>query len=299
MGVVTATRAVELQADDGYRLAATHAAARGEQFVVVAGATAVPRRYYRRFAEYVAGRGVDVLTVDYRGIGGSRHGPLRQLDADLGDWCTRDLGAAVAWAAQRGPTWVVGHSLGGHALGRLPDPGLVRAAYVCGTGAGWAGWMPRREALRVRFFWDVVAPVASRLLGYLPMNALGMGEDLPLGVYRQWRRWCRSPRYFFDDPDAAEVTAPFAHVTMPIAAAVATDDAWAPPRSRDAFFSGYPAARVERIDLVPGELGVDSVGHMGYFHTGAGRELWPGILAWLAGHGLRVEGGHQATVSST
>jgi predicted alpha/beta hydrolase len=100
--------------------------------------------------------------------------------------------------------------------------------------------MGRREALRVRFLWDVVGPVSTRLFGYLPMSAWGMGEDLPLGVYRQWRRWCRFPRYFFDDPEAAAVTAPFAQVTMPIAAAVATDDAWAPPRSRDAFFSGTP-----------------------------------------------------------
>jgi predicted alpha/beta hydrolase len=286
---MTVTRDLELRADDGYRLAATRAVGRGEQFVVVAGATAVPRRYYRRFAEYAAGRGVDVVTVDYRGVDGSRHGPLRGLAADLGDWCTRDLGAAVAWAAERGPTWVVGHSLGGHALGRLPEPDLVRAAYVCGTGAGWAGWMTPRERLRVRLLWDVVAPVTTAALGYLPMRALGMGEDLPLDVYRQWRHWCGFPRYFFDDPGAAEVTAPFARVTTPIAAAVATDDPWAPPRSRDAFFTGYPSAPIERIDLAPAELGVASVGHMGYFHADVGRVLWPRMLAWLSGHGLRLE----------
>jgi predicted alpha/beta hydrolase len=259
------------------------------QFVVVAGATAVPRGYYRRFATHLAMRGVDVVTLDYRGIGGSRHGPLRELDADLSHWCTLDLGAAVAWAAERGPTWMVGHSLGGHAIGRLPDPGLLRAAYLCGTGAGWAGWMSRREAARVRLLWNVLAPVSSAAVGYLPMKALGMGEDLPRGVYRQWRYWCRLPRYFFDDPAAAAVTEPFGRVRLPIAAMVTTDDAWAPPRSRDAFFSGYTAAPVERLDVHPSELGVSTVGHMGYFRGDVGRQLWPRMLTWLAGHGLRPD----------
>jgi predicted alpha/beta hydrolase len=48
--------------------------------------------------------------------------------------------------------------------------------------------------------WRVVAPALVRWKGYLPWSLLGMGEDLPLGVYRQWRRWCGYPHYFFDDP---------------------------------------------------------------------------------------------------
>jgi predicted alpha/beta hydrolase len=275
---------------DGYQLAASHFPGRGEQFIVLAGATAVARRYYQRFAGYAASQGVDVLTVDYRGIGGSRHGRMRDLDTDLSHWCTLDLGAAVSWAAERGPTYLVGHSLGGHAIGRLPDPGLLQAAYTCGTGAAWTGWMPRREAIRVRLMWDVVAPLSSAVMGYLPMHAFGMGEDIPLRAYQQWRQWGRLPRYFFDDPDATAITAPFAEVRLPIAAMVVTDDLWAPPRSRDAFFSGYSSAPVDRIDVHPAELSVPRVGHMGYFHSDVGRVLWPQILTWLTVHGLRTVG---------
>ncbi len=278
-----------LTAADGYQLAASHFPGSGEQFMVLAGATAVARRYYQRFASYAASQGVDVITVDYRGIGGSRRGRLRDLDADLSHWCTLDLGAAVGWAAARGPSYLVGHSLGGQAIGRLPDPGLLQAAYTCGTGAAWTGWMPRREALRVRLMWDVVAPLSTAAMGYLPMNAFGMGEDIPRGAYQQWRRWGRLPRYFFDDPSQAAMTARFADVRLPIAAMVVTDDLWAPPRSRDAFFSGYSNASVDRIDLAPTELGVPKVGHMGYFHSDVGAALWPRILSWLAVHGLRTE----------
>ncbi len=91
------------------------------------------------------------MTVDYRGVGGSPYGLQRQSDAALSHWCAPDLSAAGARAAERGPVRITGHSLGGHATGRLPDPARLRAARPCRTGAGCAGWMSRPEAARFRY----------------------------------------------------------------------------------------------------------------------------------------------------
>jgi predicted alpha/beta hydrolase len=77
-------------------------------------------------------------------------------------------------------------------------------------------------------------------------------------------------------------------VRIPLAAAVATDDLWAPPASRDAFFKGYSETAVDRIDLTAAELGVPQVGHMGYFRAPTGVLLWPRMLDWLGQHGLRT-----------
>jgi predicted alpha/beta hydrolase len=129
--------------------------------------------------------------------------------------------------------------------------------------------------------------VATRVLGYQPAKRLGMGEDLPTSVFRQWRHWCRYPHYFFDDPTAADLVRGFARVTLPIAAANALDDDWALPASRDAFFKGYSAAPVQRFDLSPASLGVKDIGHMGYFRANVGARLWPQMLGWLALHGLQ------------
>lgn len=140
---------------------------------------------------------------------------------------------------------------------QLPAPNDLRAAYVVGSGAGWSGWMTRREALRAELLWKVLGPVIAAALGYLPLSRFRMGEDIPLGVYRDWKRWCANPRYFFDDsaPDAVAITAPFADARIPIAAVVVTDDAWAPPASRDAFFAGYRAADIHPIDPDTGSAG--------------------------------------------
>jgi predicted alpha/beta hydrolase len=80
----------------------------------------------------------------------------------------------------------------------------------------------------------------------------------------------------------------FDRVTIPVAAAASTDDLWAPPASRDAFFSGYRSTKVACIDLKPHALGAQQIGHMGYFRKEIGATLWPEIFRWLSQHGLKM-----------
>ncbi len=251
--------------------------------IVVAGATGVPQLFYRAFAEHAVSRGFSTLTLDYRGIGLSRPASLRGFRMNYLDWAHQDLAAAVdAMADERLPLYMVGHSFGGHAFGLLPNVERVARFYTFATGAGWHGWMPSSEQWRVRLLWHVVAPLMTAWSGFLSWSRLGMGEDLPYGVYRDWKRWCSFPRYFFDDPAIAErVRRRFDRVRTPIVAANAIDDRWAPPASRDAFMAGYRNAALQSVDLVPRSLGLESIGHMGYFRRNA-QPLWDDVLAWFA-----------------
>jgi predicted alpha/beta hydrolase len=278
-----------LRTVDGYQLAATHFIADSDQFIVTGSATAVPRGFYKRFAEFAQARGINVVTVDYRGIGESKRGSLKDLHMTYAEWSKYDLAAAVDYAAARGKVWLVGHSLAGHAIGQLPNPNILQAAYVCGGGAGWHGWMPLTERPKVWLLWNVLGPLMTKIYGYAPMSKMGVGEDIPAGVFWDWRKWCRYPHYFFDDPQANAITDKFTLVNIPIAGAAATDDRWAPPKSRDAFFKGYSGAKVTCLDLTPKDLGVKQIGHMGYFRGHVGEKLWPDILLWLAQHGLQVQ----------
>ena len=134
--------------------------------------------------------------------------------------------------------------------------------------------------------WNLIGPVATRLVDYLLMSKLSGGEDLPMGVYRDWKRWCALPHYFFNDPEAKAITDKLADVRIPIGAAVSFDDFWAPPALRDAFFKGYANALVDAIKLQSASLGIQQVGHLGYFRSQAEEVLWPQILQWLAQHNL-------------
>jgi predicted alpha/beta hydrolase len=174
----------------------------------------------------------------------------------------------------------VGHSYGGHAFGLLPNWEYVARVYTFATGAGWHGWMRPFERTRVLLMWNLVLPTLTRWKGYLPGSMLGMGEDLPLGVYRDWRRWCRYPRYFFDDPRLPALVEQFARIRTPIIAANSIDDPWAPPLSRDAFMSGYSNSNWHAVDIDPRSVGLEAIGHMGYFRAYA-RPLWEQALDWF------------------
>lgn len=274
---------LQLAAADGYLLGACRYPAQGSLRgrLVIAGATAVPQGFYQRFARFAAALGFDTLTFDYRGIGRSCPPSLKGFRMNLLDWARLDLAAAVDTMADESvPLYVVGHSYGGHAFGLLPNHHKVAGFYVFGTGAGWHGYMPLGERLRVLAMWNLVLPLLTWWKGYCPWKMLRMGEDLPEDAYRQWRHWCRFPRYFFDDPAMRGIEQEYAAVRTPIVAANALDDLWASPQSRDAFVQAYRNTSLQREDLDPGQAG-GKVGHMGYFRLSA-EPYWKDALDWFA-----------------
>ena len=281
---------VTLTTRDGYPLMALRYAARGawqgqpRGHLIVAGATGVPQLFYRAFAEFASAQGYTTLTLDYRGIGLSKPRTLRGFRMAYLDWAHQDLAAAVdLMVHDRLPLFMVGHSFGGHAFGLLPNHHQVARFYTFATGAGWAGWMPWAERIKVAFMWRLVGPLITRWKGYLAWSKLGMGEDLPLGVFRDWKHWCQFPHYFFDDPAMVHLAARFGQVRTPIMAANALDDRWAPPASRDAFMAAYRNTAWQGIDIDPQRSGLGAIGHMGYFRRRA-EPLWIDTLRWFGEH---------------
>ncbi|WP_277221505.1 alpha/beta fold hydrolase [Pseudomonas indica] len=274
-----------IPARDGYRLSAyrynVSGKARGN--LIVAGATGVQQRFYRRFAEHAVRRGLNVLTLDYRGVGESGPATLKGFHMSYLDWAYQDLAAVVDLLGREDlPLYWVGHSFGGHAIGLLPNHDRLTACYTFGSGAGWSGWMPRLEAIKARLLWTFVLPPIVSWKGYMAWSLLGMGDDLPLGVYKDWKRWCVYPHYYFDDPDMAHLAGLYAAVRTPCIFATSTDDPWAPPRSRDAFVKAFRNAPLITRDIEPARNG-EPIGHMGYFRAHA-QPLWNEMLNWLLRH---------------
>lgn len=248
--------------------------------LLIASATGVPQWFYRRFAQFACEQGFSAMTVDYRGIGLSAPPNLRGFQADFLDWARLDLTASLQTLHDpTKPTYMIGHSFGGTALGLMPNHKLVTKMCALGTGAGWTGYMPTIEGIKVSTMWNLIGPITTFALGYLPGKALGLGENIPMGVYRQWRRWATLRSYFFDDPSTQDALTEFANVTAPIRAVSSLDDLWALPASRDAFFKGYKAAPIELVTLDPKKLGMP-IGHMGYFRSGR-EALWEDALQWF------------------
>lgn len=275
-----------IEARDGFALAATvftpESAPRA--VVLVNSATAVPRRLYRGFAAYLAERGFAALTYDYRGTGGSRPPSLRHFDARMRDWAALDAAGAIdhiraVWAAL--PLCVVGHSFGGQAVGLVPNNREIERALLVAAQSGyWRLYQTPLEQARVWAMFRLVVPPVARVLGYAP-GWLGTGEDLPRGVFFEWRDWCMRPGFFFDDP-SLDALADFSRYAGPLRAIGIDDDPWATRQAIDALVAHFAGAQVQRQQIDPRRLGVDRIGHFGFFRREHRDTLWRGAADWLA-----------------
>ena len=274
----------EVLARDGYPLAVSvFEPSRPERTVVVASATGVRRGYYAPFATWLAARGTRVVTFDYRGIGDSRPERLARFDASLVDWAEQDLASVVSWAATElggGRTALVGHSVGGQLLGLLPDPTLLAAVVMVGSQSGdYRLWPAMTDRARLGALWYAVVPGIASTLGYLP-GSLGIGEDLPGGVAREWARWCRTPGYVVGGDGAARRQG-YRRLRAPVLAFGFDDDDYAPPAAVTALLELYENAPITRRQVSRAEA---RVGHFGFFRDRFRASLWREAASFLEVH---------------
>lgn len=286
--VVRGAEPLEIACADGVRLGATFwptARPRPLGAVIVSPATGVAARYYHRYAAFLAARGFDALTYDYRGVGRSRPARLRGLDWRWRDWGERDFPAALAAlrrASPEAPPMAVGHSIGGILPGMAPGAEALRRMLTVGAQIGWRGDYAPAARRGMTLKWHVAMPALTALCGWFPGRRLGWLEDLPAGVAREWA--FRRARLEASWPAAERpaLLARFAALRASILAVAVTDDPFAPPaavRRGLGYFRGAPA---RLAILAPAALGHDAIGHFGLFHERHREDFWRDSLRWLA-----------------
>ncbi len=249
--------------------------------IVLHGATGVAHGYYRHFATWAAGRGHMCLTYDYRDFGASASSHPRNSTATMADWGIRDQSAALAFttaAAGPAPIRVIGHSFGGF---MIPfHEGSPAVSHITTIASGPAYWRkhPLHYMPMVIGFWFVIGPLAATLAGYLPGRLIGLGADLPAGVYWQWRRWCVSPGFYRSDIGTGLPEADFHRYTGPMRILAIEDDVMIPPATVARLEPFHPAAKIERLTLAPRDFGLRRIGHLGAFAR-RNAALWETILA--------------------
>jgi predicted alpha/beta hydrolase len=114
----------------------------------------------------------------------------------------------------------------------------------------------------------------------MPGRRLGLGEDLPAGVFREWSRWCLRPDYFFSDPTLGSL-ANRGNFTGPLVMVGIDDDPWATPAAIDLLATGFRGTQAERRQIAPAEAGVKRIGHFGFFRREMAGRLWDDVAASL------------------
>jgi predicted alpha/beta hydrolase len=178
--------------------------------------------------------------------------------------------------APAAPLYWIGHSLGGQILPFVPNLQRLAKALTIACGSGY--WLENAPPLRRRvwWLWFVVAPLTVSVCGYFPGSSLRMLGDLPKDVILQWRRWCLHPEYALSEGEA--VRAQYAAVTTPIVSLSFPDDEFMSARNTESLHGWYVNAPRTMKRIAPQEIGVQRIGHFGFFRAAYERSLWQAHL---------------------
>ncbi|MEG0121052.1 MAG: alpha/beta fold hydrolase [Pseudomonas sp.] len=254
--------------------------------VIINAATSVRCRHYSRFADYLFANGFDVITYDYRGIGESRPGSIKGLNASWTDWGALDFEAMLRRAQRElpgQPIDVVGHSFGGCAAG-LGESGQVIRRLVS-VGAQFAYWRDYAPEQRWRMFgkWHLLMPLLTLFCGYFPGKRLGWLEDTPAGVVRDWStptaRYERRPSGRAMLARTGQL--PFANVRAQTLAISISDDPYGTIAAIERLLSYFSHAPKTHLRIAPQDIGEQQVGHFAFFRSAYQATLWPIALNWL------------------
>jgi predicted alpha/beta hydrolase len=226
-----------------------------------------------------------VLVFDYRGIGQSLQGPLAQCQATLADWGQQDQVAALQWLLKHcgsPQALLLGHSAGGQMLGLLPNHGQVARMVGISASSGWFAAMRPGFAFQARLGLRVLMPLAARWLGYAPTSRIGLGENLPAGVARQWGEWCAAGRYATNAVRERPQQDFHAQVRTPITVLYAVDDDIANAATVQDLLQTWPGAPQQARAVRPADHGLRGIGHLNWFRQ-SHRALWPLMSAALQG----------------
>ena len=277
-------------AADGFALGGftwRHATAdRSRAVVIINAATSVHCRHYSRFAAYLFANGFDVITYDYRGIGESRLGSIKGLNASWTDWGALDFEAMLRRAQREfsgQPIDVVGHSFGGCAAG-LGESGQVIRRLVT-VGAQFAYWRDYAPEQRWRMFgkWHLLMPLLTLFCGYFPGKRLGWLEDTPAGVVRDWST--PTARYERRPSGRAMLARtghlPFANLRAQTLAISISDDPYGTIAAIERLLNYFSHAPNTHLRIDPQDIGEQQVGHFAFFRSAYQATLWPIALNWL------------------
>jgi predicted alpha/beta hydrolase len=249
--------------------------------LVLHGATGAPAGFYRAFAEWAATeRDLAVLTYDYRDFGASARRPIKGSRATLADWGRLDQGAALSTLAAtfpNSPLWVLGHSLGGLWLGWHEAMTRVERSIIIGAGLTHVSDHPVNFRWKARLFWSAPVQGLAGAMGYLPGRLTGLNADLPLGVYRDWRRWCLTPGWHLSDVGRTLPLPDQHRVRGNLRVIAVADDELVPPAAVWRAMSLYPQAVKHQKVLRPADFGLATIRHIPPFHR-RNATLWPAIL---------------------
>jgi predicted alpha/beta hydrolase len=269
-------KTVEVLTDKGYSVSANIYDVPGAGTVlIISSATGVKQSFYKKFAEFINGKGISVITFDYLGIGKSLKEPLKKLNNTTVDWSKTDLSSVIDYTQKYYPEskiTLLGHSIGGQLIGLSKSSTATHKIILVAAQSGYWKFWKGFERYKLWIYWKVLFPALIKIFGYLPSKKISGMENLPKNVAKQWIKWCLSPGYLFEN--IAEEDLFFKKIKVPLVSISIENDQFAPKEAVDWLTKRYENAEIKRTHLLAKDFNTNDIGHFGIFREKFKNTIW-------------------------
>ncbi len=252
--------------------------------IVFAPAVAVPQKFYFHLAEYLAEKGCNVFTFDYRGIGTSLSRSIQSLNEHGFFSWAMDFKSISKYAAEEYPDnkkYMIGHSYGGNSIGFSDAYQYYDKYLTIASQFGFYKHFSLRMQILIYFNFKLFVPITTSLLGYYPSGWFGLGKPLTTKAAKDWAIFLLHPDsmlYFTKE----NTNTHYENIKNPMLLVSIDDDNFAPKKSVDILGNRvYQNANVTRKHLNPSDFNLKTIGHFDFFRIKNRDILWPIINDWF------------------
>ncbi len=245
--------------------------------IIISPATGVTQRFYKDLALFLKNKGYNVITFDFRDIGLSKSGRMKDSKASFSIWALKDFKAVFEYSLKERKTAVIGHSFGALAFTIQENANKALGLYGFGTGTGHSSFMSTTEKIKAFLLWNVIAPPFVALKGFLPGKISGMGSHIPKNVYLEWKKWCHIKGFWLGDASFKHTKHTYS-IDLPITIVASSDDPWTPIKSSKAYYSLFNNNQTVFKEVKPKN---QKIGHIGYFLKKNREFFWNDLENWL------------------
>lgn len=252
--------------------------------IVFAPAVAVPQKFYFSLAEYLATKGCNVFTFDYRSIGSSLSQSIQSLkNHGFFSWAM-DFKAISKYAKEEFPKnkqYMIGHSYGGNSVGFSDAYQYYDKYLTVGSQFGFYKHFTFKMRILIYLNFKLFVPLTTSIFEYYPSNWFGLGKPLTTKAAKDWAIFLLHPNsmLYFTQGDTNTY---YNNIKEPMLLLSISDDLFAPKKSVDILGQRvYQNANVTRRHLTPLEFNLKTIGHFDFFRTKNRDILWPIINDWF------------------
>lgn len=243
--------------------------------IVFTAGVGMQQTFFYNFISFLRNGGYIVYTLDYRSIGASKYYPIKKYDLKLVDW-KDDINLLINHVVTNHPSdkiTYVCHSYGGQIFGYVNKEQIGKVIAIASQNGYWRYYSKPRKHF---FFWYLLIPLLTKIFGYLPAKRFNMGEDLPKGVIYQWKKWCTSTNFLFDDASLENLDV-YHEFKGKIHAVSFDDDKYGGHEAVESMMSNYDNSDLDLIKIDAEEYGM-RIGHTGFFRLKPDNKIWKMII---------------------